>query len=516
LDKRELTRLANAAGFPDATPSEVNQVLYTLSDVESRPGPTPRPIWFPIGGADEPRSGSTGPRGPHSGGTKNFRDLLGLYPWQRRALDAWEQGSRQGVVEAVTGAGKTRLALAAAGETLARRGRVAIIVPTKDLMRQWRDQVVDMLIKRAGLQPKIAMMGDGSSETLASCDILIATVHSGSRYPLEPSPGSLLIADECHHYGAASWGEVLEEGFTMRLGLTATYEREDNGIRDYLDPYFGGVCYSAGYDEALDDGVIAPFKLGFAGVQFGAEEQEIYDDAAEKAGRYRGRLIRDWGLPAEPFGEFMKAVNRLRHSGTLEGSKLAGFYLSAFTKRRKVMAEAGAKLDLVGQLAPAVRSADRTIVFAQTKAAAWAVVERLRAMGIAGAVLTSDMDMDDRNGVFAAFEDGTHELVAAPKLLDEGIDVPAADLAIIVATSRSKRQLIQRMGRVIRVKPDGRLARVVILYVQGTAEDPDEGAHEDFLEVVTDAATDVRSFPPSGQTLRLIAYLNDWKAKAGP
>jgi superfamily II DNA or RNA helicase len=75
--------------------------------------------------------------------------------------------------------------------------------------------------------------------------------------------------------------------------------------------------------------------------------------------------------------------------------------------------------------------------------------------------------------------DGTHELVAAPRLLDEGIDVPAADLAIILASSRSKRQMIQRMGRVVRLKQDGRMAPSAVLFVEGTRRGPDDACHTD-------------------------------------
>src|SRR3977135_3487546 len=82
------------------------------------------------------------------------------------------------------------------------------------------------------------------------------------------------------------------------------------------------------------------------------------------------------------------------------------------------------------------------------------------------ASLHADMDLSERRKVFAGFEDGTHELVAAPRLLDEGIAVPAADLALVLASSRSKRQMIQRMGRVVRRKDDGRIARVAIVYVE--------------------------------------------------
>ena len=110
------------------------------------------------------------------------------------------------------------------------------------------------------------------------------------------------------------------------------------------------------------------------------------------------------------------------------------------------------KLTRLRGLLPAIKAAERTIIFSQTQAAATAAVEQLKDPSLSGAVLHAGMDVDQRQDVFAGFEDGRHDLVAAPRLLDEGVDVPAADLAIVLASSRSKRQMIQRMGRVVRKK----------------------------------------------------------------
>jgi hypothetical protein len=104
------------------------------------------------------------------------------------------------------------------------------------------------------------------------------------------------------------------------------------------------------------------------------------------------------------------------------------------------------------------------------------------------------MDLEARARVFGGFEDGKHELIAAPRLLDEGIDVPSADLALVLASSRSRRQMIQRMGRVLRPKPDGRHARLAIFYVEGTSEDPGQTAHEGFLELILPHAEGVQTF----------------------
>jgi RNA polymerase primary sigma factor len=507
LDKHQLLQALQRVGLDVATTSDLNSFLYGHRHDFAWSEVGTRRIWTATSAPPQlPLAFAATPDGRTIWAPPNRE--LELYPWQRRALRAWQSAARRGVVEAVTGAGKTRLALQAMLDALVARNKVAVIVPTLDLVRQWYREIQIHVAARVGGPLTIGLLAGGERTSLVSCDVLLSTASSASQFQMLLGEGpALLIADECHHYGAEVWSRGLEEAFRARLGLTATYERNDNGVEEWLDPYFGGRCYHIGYKEALDDGVIAPFRIAFVGVRFSPEEARAYEDAATKAGRYRSRLVREWGLPAEPFGEFMRAVQKLRAAEVPDGSKLAGFYLSAFAKRRKLMAESHSKLAAVATLSPAVRAAGRTIVFAQTVAAADSAISCLEADGHAGAVIESSMDAEHRRDAFTAFERGDYKVVAAPKLLDEGVDVPAADLGIVLATSRSRRQLIQRMGRIIRRKRDGRSARLVILFVEGTAEDPDEGAHEDFLEEVLDVAEAVKVFRAGSRTSSLLAFL---------
>lgn len=451
---------------------------------------------------DEPGHGV----GPVSAGRS-----LDLFPWQERALRAWRDSGARGVVEAVTGAGKTRLALQAIIDALCHGQKVVVIVPTVELVRQWHRELATHVQPSLDRPATVETLGAGHAGSLRSGDLLVATASSAARWQMleDGASGALLVADECHHYGAETWSRALEVGFGSRLGLTATYERSDDGVAEWLDPYFGGLCYKLGYREALADGVIAPFRIAFVGVEFASEaEFDAYQEASARASRYRRRLVAEWGLTPEPFGLFMREVQQLRNADVAEGSRLAGFYLGAFTKRRQVMAESLSKLDRLAHLAPAVDAADRTIVFAQTVVAAEAAVAALEGLGHPGAAIESLMTDEERRETFDQFERGDLSVVAAPKLLDEGIDVPAADLAFLLATSRSRRQLIQRMGRVIRRKSDGRPARVVVMYLARTTEDPDEGAHEDFLEEVLDVAEGVEVFEPGSPPASIITYLD--------
>ncbi len=427
---------------------------------------------------------------------------LTLYEWQREALEEWENKGHQGIIEAVTGAGKTRVAIAAAERQLRRGGKVAIVVPTADLLYQWKREVEQYL------NTSIGLLGDGSRSDLSRCNVLLAIAQSACRHQLVPSYGnSLLIADEVHRYGSESWSRALETGFDRRLGLTATYERNDRGCEEYLNPYFGGVVFSVDYERALREGIIAPFKIAFIGVEFSQDEREQYEEYDEKVSRYRYKLVDTHGLPEEPFGDFMLAVNQLVRSEQSGASFDASNYLSAFTKRREVLANAQSKYKRLNDLTATVREAEKTILFVQTRKAAEKATEPFVENGIRGAVLESKMTKPERKQVLAGFESGEHELVAAPKLLDEGIDVAAADLAIILAASRSRRQMIQRMGRVLRRKEGGRIARLAVLYVQDTSEDPDV-AHEGFLDLVMPVAEDIRTFDSRASANAICNYLS--------
>jgi superfamily II DNA or RNA helicase len=509
LSAREIAREVTAGAVVAIDKHSVNSCLFSHPDVFYREGTSP-PLWY--AGADStvdkfhPRPFAPPPGSPAG----RWASSLDLYPWQVRALDGWAAHDHRGVVEAVTGAGKTRLALAAIEAEIRRGGRAVAIVPTIGLQDQWLEEIETHLAKGLGIRANVGAMGGGGLGTLQTAQILVATVQSACQNPLGlTASGGLLVADEVHHYGAERWSAALEDGFDRRLGLTATYERDDDGVEMVLDPYFGTYRYSLDYRGALADNVIAHFKIAFVGVGFGQGELAGYREADDKAKRRRGVLISQYGLTPQPFGVFMREAQRLSKSGG-DGAKQAGFYLSAFSKRRQILAAADAKFEYLRDLAPAIKAADSTILFSQTRKAAERAVKVMKAAGVRGKTLHAGLDPSERRETFDAFRDGTNPFIAAPIILDEGVDVPDADLAIVLASSRSRRQMIQRMGRVIRKKADGRLGRVVILYVEGTSEDPQQGAHEDFVQFVLEAADDVQVFDSGRAPTEVVAYLSDW------
>lgn len=454
------------------------------------------PRWWLVG---DPSAEESLPGAARSGGTPDVDPStgLGLYAWQQDALDAWSRSGHRGVVEAVTGTGKTLLGLAAAARELAGGGQVLVLVPTIELMEQWRRHV------RGRLEPTVRVGCLGGSETgsLVEHDLVVAVVNSARVADLHPiRRGGLLVADECHRYGSAMNRLALGERFERRLGLSATYAREDDGHLAWLDPYFGGTCFQMGYQRAVADDITARFSVALVGVELDFGERDRYDELTFEIGLHFVLLVERHGVVPEPFGEFLAAVSSMAsgRGPSSGGRRTARAYLAALYERRRLLADTPSKLDALFGLVPAIRAAERSIVFTQSIAVSERACDLLGAASLRAGAVHSRMAREDRRAVLKRFASGDIDVISAPRVLDEGIDVPEADLAVVVGASRTRRQMVQRMGRVLRRKRDGRRARIAVLYVVGTVEDPAHGAHESFLSEVTDVADEVRDFEGPG------------------
>ncbi len=421
-------------------------------------------------------------------------DRLDLRDWQVAAFGAWAAAGGRGIVEAITAAGKTRVGLAAAVSTLGRGGSVLVLVPTVELQDQWVGE-----LRRIAPTARVGRLGGGGQDDLADHDVLVATPQSAADVPLEPRFGrdGLLIADEAHRYGSPVWSAALKESFVLRLALTATYERSDDGIEDVLTPYFGDTVHSYSYLEARRDGIIAPLHLRMVGVDLTPEERAGYEHADRRVRELRAQLV-ELGLPRDPERLLIAATSAARTHGDApatdgpEGSvgRTAAGYLAMLRERRAVAAGADAKLDVLDTLAPELVGR-RSIVFTDTVEQAEQAVARLTGHGVGSALVHGRLDARTRRSHMDAFRAGRLRCVVAPRVLDEGLDVPDADAAIVLAAFRTPRHLIQRLGRVLRPKSDGRSATFTLVHARGTREDPERGSNAAFLQAVEPIANRV-------------------------
>ena len=419
---------------------------------------------------DQPRPAPASP-------VANEENPFGLYDWQVEALTAWDNNLGRGIIDAVTGAGKTRLAVAAIAREIDRGGEVLVLVPTIVLLHQWYEILFDFF---PGV--RIGRVGDGHDDTFRNCRIVIAVLASARNrhFPLNGEQG-LLVSDECHRAAAEKSQVALAKHFPRRLGLSATHERMDEAHHTVLLPYFEKVVFTLGYQRAIDDGVISSVRVAFLGVRFNPEEEQLYIKYARTLSKMRRKLILEHSCRERPFAAFLEDVIRLMSKGKRADGIAAQRWMKAWGDKKDLLAETPAKLNAVAGLVPAIRDAERTLIFTQSIASANTISEELKKSGIPVAVHHSQVSASERESTMADFESGRISVLATVQTLEEGVDVPEADLAIIVASSKQRRQMIQRMGRIMRRKADCRDARFVILFVESTDEDPREGAHEAFV-----------------------------------
>jgi RNA polymerase primary sigma factor len=429
--------------------------------------------------------------------------LPSLYAWQDEALTAWRKAGKRGIVEAVTGTGKTLVGTVAIVEALRVGRRAAVLVPTRELQTQWRSSLRRALPGRF----RIGQLGGGCSDDLGRSHVVIAIVNSAREARLAPPYDALLVADECHRYASEVNRLALQDRYKERLGLTATLERPDRMEREIL-PYFGSICYEMRYERAIADEVTAHFNVALVGVGMSGGERAVYDELSRKIRDHFEELTEHHGLPSRPFHRFIAEVRALASSESWSpGRQSARAFQTAVFERKTLLAVSPSKQAVVPQLAEAMRAATGTLVFTDSIGTAEAAAESLENEGLRAGTIHSGVDPKLRKSLLVDFGNRHLDVVVAPRVLDEGVDVPGADLAVVVAASKSRRQMIQRMGRILRRKSDDRLARLVILYLRGTTEDPELGAHEAFLREVTAVAERVTIFDSEDEMDELLAYL---------
>jgi superfamily II DNA or RNA helicase len=200
------------------------------------------------------------------------------------------------------------------------------------------------------------------------------------------------------------------------------------------------------------------------------------------------------GMPLDPFGDFLAAVAHLADRDAGPDGRAAREYLEVFSKRRQIVAESSGKYELLSHLADAIRSADGTLLFTETVRAANHAINRLDPL-LSIELITGSTARRQRREILGDLRVRRLDAVAAPRVLDEGVDVPDANLGVVMSASRTRRQMIQRMGRILRRKQPGVAARFVIMFAKDTVEDPGQRIERDgFIDEIECIAETTRVF----------------------
>ena len=374
-----------------------------------------------------------------------------LRPYQEAALRAWWLAGRRGTVVLPTGAGKTRLAVAAMAHA---RVRALCLVPTRVLLHQWAEVI------RQHYSGPIGVLGDGVQQPQA---ITVATFESaylqmarlGDRF-------DLLIVDEAHHFGRGVRDEALEMcAAPARLGLTATPatapSREtqtdsDGAEPDRLAELVGPLVFELAIGD-LAGTFLAPFEIVAVRLDLDGDERRRYEEDRRAFQVVQRRLAEI--MPGANWSEFARAA------ATTKEGKAA---LAAWRRAQALVAFNAAKGAAVERLLARHREA-RVLLFTADNAATYAVARRHLIMPI-----TCDIKREERDAALSLFRRGELRALVSARVLNEGVDVPDADVAIIVAGTMGQREHVQRIGRLLRPVP-GKRAVVYELITRGTHEE---------------------------------------------
>jgi len=370
-----------------------------------------------------------------------------LRAYQTEALDAWDAADRRGVLELPTGSGKTVVAVAA----MAALGTpTLVVVPTVDLLTQWRRE----LETEFGVE--VGQLG-GGEQTLDH--LTVATYDSA--YLRADDVGDrfgLVVFDEVHHLGGEGYRDVARLlAAPARLGLTATFERPD-GAHEVIADLVGPVVYDLTVDDLAGEH-LADYELRRIEVELTDEEREAYEAAQGTFVDY----LRTTGLSFTSGSDYQELVMR---SGSDPRAREA---LLAKQEAREIMMNADAKVDALARLLDRHRD-DRVIVFTAHTDLVYRLSERFLLPAITG-----ETGASERRAILDRFREGTYSRIVTANVLDEGVDVPDANVAVVLSGSGSEREFTQRLGRVLRPKSDGGRA---LLYEVVSAETAEERVAE--------------------------------------
>lgn len=352
---------------------------------------------------------------------------LGLRAYQAQALACWTAFGRRGVVALPTGAGKTRVAIAALFDTGL---PAAILCPTKALAVAWVDELRTHL---AGAP--IGLVGDGQR-----CVERVTVMTFESAYRHMDKLGDrfgLLIVDEVHHFGSGARLEALEASAAVaRLGLSATAPERGSEQAARLSDLVGPVVFEMGYADLVGTH-LAPVSLIKLPVQLEVDERAEYSARTRAFLEMRSTFMRLY--PGADVAAMLRGLGSTFEGRRALRDRARALELACFPR---------AKQRLLRTLLVRHRD-DRTIVFTAFAENAYAAARENLIPVIAGETAAKE-----RQEILEAFREGRVRAIASARVLNEGIDVPEARVAVIVAGALGAREHVQRIGRVLRPGPD--------------------------------------------------------------
>jgi len=360
-------------------------------------------------------------------GTFDFKQKYTVEPrfYQIESIEKWKANERCGMIILPTGAGKTHVA-AMAIEICKRQ--TLVVVPTIDLMNQWYDLLLSTF------NAEIGLIGGGFYEIGA---ITVTTYASAFRHQERlGNQFGLVIFDEAHHLPSEGYKYAAEFALApFRLGLTATPDRAD-GNDSLLENLVGKFVYRLEAQQLAGE-YLADYTIERIEVDLSADERTAYQ---------RERAIytdfkRAKNLPYGQEGWRMFLI----HSAKSEDGRRA---MKAYRNSKKIALGTAGKMRVLQDLLVRHRR-DKVLIFTHENEMVYRISQNYLVPAI-----THETNVKERKFWLDAFNRGDVLALATSKVLNEGVNIPDASVAIILSGSGSSREHIQRLGRILRKKAD--------------------------------------------------------------
>ncbi len=362
--------------------------------------------------------------------------------YQAEALAAWKANGRRGTVLLPTGSGKTFVAELAIADA---NRNALVIAPTINLVGQWYDG-----LRRAFGDP-VGILGGGVHEVHA----LTVSTYDSAHLHMERYGNrfGLIVFDEVHHLPGRSFQFAASGCIApFRLGLTATLERPD-GEHERVFELVGPVVYRKEITELAGD-FLAPYRTERITVDLSDDDRIAYDEAR----RVWRSFIDDEGIRLggqNGWNNYLRAASR---------SKRGRASMKAWRRSREILQGAPAKLRMLDELLRRHRDG-RVLVFTNDNATVYEISRTFLVPAI-----THNTDVKERRRWLSAFAEGSLRVLATSRVLNEGVDIPAADIAIVLSGTGTVREHVQRLGRILR-KQEGKQAILYEVVVENTSEE---------------------------------------------
>jgi superfamily II DNA or RNA helicase len=372
---------------------------------------------------------------------EQLNSTVELRPYQKEALDRWRHANMRGILVLPTAAGKTYVALKAMSLM---KTQTFIVVPTLDLIDQWRNRVAEHLNTKAGA------IGGGENT------IKMITVSTyDSAYLQAGTLGNkfmLIVFDEVHHLASPGYMQIAEMYIApYRMGLTATYERSDER-HSLLPRLVGDPVYTVGVEELAGEH-LSPYTYEKMLVELTPEEQRAY---ANEIATFR-LYLKEKGIVLRSPGDFQRFIMVTGRDPRAREALLSR------NRALKIALNSASKLRLLARQLETNRN-EKALIFTLHNDLVYTISRRFLIPAI-----TYQTPKEERREILENFRKGEYRAIVTSQVLDEGVDVPDASAGYILSGTGSTREYIQRLGRILR-KVEGKRAKLVEIVSKETVE----------------------------------------------